>query len=530
MSSDPATGLSPRFVASVLLGTGLLVFAIVRASLWFDDFSNPDIGAIASTADLILAGGLPYVDTIEFKPPGVGFLFAGVFALLGRSLDALQIAYAAWLLLGAGAIWLGARDPSDPRPAALATAVYLLYAGMFDFNYSAWMMPAYAWAWVATQRGLSRPTLSWSIAAGALGVLAFTLKQQAVVLGLAMIVAWLLARRRGAAGARSTTPLWWLLGGAIGLLPLTLRYAIAGELPALYAGLFAFGKVAAYAQAGGAHLGPLALVGAVLAQLVRTFPVALALACVAGVAAALDRKADRAGPPMLDTVVLLLVSIAAGGLGGARFYLHYLVQDLPALALLAGHPATVGLLGRGPAPSRAHALARALGWIVVSAATIGQALQIAGGDGHRYDAIARRLESGKTAAQVAGQHIAARTRADETIFVWGWTAWRVPFWADRKLATRVHKELGTLTEFNTNSAFEPARPIHFVPGPYADEVLQAFSEAPPSYIVHSDSFTTTFGCDRDPLLEFEALTELILRDYVPEAQYGDLRLYVRRSR
>jgi hypothetical protein len=528
MSGARSSALSPRFVAALLLGTGLLVFAIVRATLWVDDFANPDIGAIASTADLILAGGLPYVDTIEFKGPGVAYVFAGVFALLGRSLDALNVAYTIWLLLGAGAIWLGGRDANDPRPGALATAIYLLYAGMFDFNYSAWMMPAYAWAWVATRRGLSRVAPGWSIAAGVLGIVAFTLKQQAVVLGVAMIVAWVMARRRGDAGAKWVTPLWWLLGGVIGLLPLTIVYLAHGELVALYEGLFAFGKVAAYAEAGGARMGVIALVGAVLVQLVRTFPVALALACVAGVAAVLDRRSERAVAPMLDLVVLLLVSIAAGGLGGARFYLHYLVQDLPALALLAGHPAIVGLLGRGLAASRAHALARVLGWVVVTATTLWQATQIAAGDGHRYDAMARRLVGGKTAAQAAGEHIASRTRADETIFVWGWTAWRVPFWADRRLATRVHKELGTLTQFNTNSTFEPARPIHFVPGPYADEVLQVFRDAPPKYIVHSDSFTTTFGCDRDPLLEFEALAELIGREYVPEAQYGDLRLYVRK--
>ncbi len=547
MASDGAVR-SRRFVTMLLLGVGLLLFVVVRARLWLDDFGNPDIGGIAYTADLIRAGGLPYVDTVEFKAPGAFFVVAAIFGVFGRSMGALQLGYSLWLLAGAPAIWLATQAASsgptkqegpdpDPRGPALAVATYLLYAGMFDLNYSSWMMPAYAWAWAATQRGLwaveARGRGGIAVAAGFFGVSAFLLKRQAVVLGVAMLVAWGVALRRKAPGARVWTPGLWTAGGALGLAPLALLYAVRGHGGVFFEGLFAFGKAAAYAEVGGGGVGGLPLAGKVAWQLIATYPVALGLTLVALVGWAMAGAERRATwPPMLPALVLLAVSIAAGGLGGARFFLHYLVQDLPALALLAGHPGTLAVFdelldGRVAVSRRAGAGALSLGLAGVLA---WQGLQIARGDGHRYDAMPRRLESGKTAAQAAGEHIRSRTRPEDTIFVWGWTAWRVPFWAERLNATRVHKPLGTLTEFNTNGTFFEARPIHFRSGPYADEVLEDFRAHPPAYIVHSNSYTTTFMCDSDPLLEFVALAELIRTEYTPEAQYGDLFLYVRKDR
>jgi hypothetical protein len=143
--------------------------------------------------------------------------------------------------------------------------------------------------------------------------------------------------------------------------------------------------------------------------------------------------------------------------------------------------------------------------------------------------MARRLRDGRTAAQAAGEHIRARTGDDATIMAWGWTAWPVYYWADRRSATRVYKEMGTLTTFNANTEFgDGAGPV-FRPGPAADEVIADFDRAPPAFFVYSPSLVDAFGARPDPLEQFTALRDRLRADYVLDAQYGDLQLYQRVS-
>ena len=134
-----------------------------------------------------------------------------------------------------------------------------------------------------------------------------------------------------------------------------------------------------------------------------------------------------------------------------------------------------------------------------------------------------------TAAQAAGAHIWQRTTDGDTILAWGWTAWRVYYWARRRSPSRVYKPLGSVTTFNTNTAFDPGSGLRFRPGPLADELVEAFDRAPPAYVVYSPSMVDAFGARPEPLEEFTELRRRIEASYVPEAQYGDLRLLRRQD-
>jgi hypothetical protein len=526
-------------VATLILG-GLLMIAI-RLHVWSDDFPNPDIAGIVYNAEGLLRGQLPYVATIEIKPPGA-FVLAAVSLSVDRSLELLQLWHLLWLSLGGLGVWWAAAsvaaDESDPvvisRCAAVATAVYLVTVAMFSYNYSSWMTPASALAVGATLRGLRRGGLGWSMLAGAMAVLAVLTIQRAAVLAIVMVGCWVWARRRQWSGATVRAGLGWGAGGALTMLPLVTLYASGGEVGALLTGIVPWDAATDYAaRAEGSLLGNAAR-GVLQVGTVNWFAVGLvAVAALGSVRSTPPRTAtDRSA--WTPGVLWLLASFVGVSLG-QRYYLHYAVQYAPALALLVGHPAWIrrlsGLTAQDRDGARDRGPHRRVALLAAAAAllALGLIVEVGLGRGQRYEAMARRLQDGRTAAQAAGRHIREHTDGDATIQAWGWTAWRVYYWADRRCATRVYKPMGTVTTFNTNTEFDSSDTLTFRDGPAAREMIEAWDRGPPAYFVYSPSLVQAFGAKREPLDDFAPLRDRLAADYVPEAAFGDLRILRRRA-
>jgi len=521
MTDAPAPrGDDARRRSAVIVALGVVAFLGERLHVLDDEFPNPDIAGIVYNAELLLRGGLPYVDTVEIKPPGAFELAALSIAMLGRSLESLQLVYGLWLLVGAWAVGWAAQavyadDGATRREStAIAAMVALVAMGMFSYNYSGWMTPASAIAVGAALRGLRANRLQWSVLAGAGACLAVMTIQRAVVLALVLAIVWLWARRQKLPGARWTAVLAWIVGALAMALVVAMPWIAAGRLGTLIAALAPWSVARDYSSASS---GGLTVLPSVARQLVVVFWFPLGVVALAGYAAVRERRGGWA--PWIPGVAWLLLSIVAAGIGGSRFYLHYLVQYAPALGLLAGHPALL---------RRVHARDRVLA-AVLGALVLAQLVEIGRGRGHRYEAMARRLQGGRTAAQSAGAHIRERTPASATVMAWGWTAWPIYYWSERRSATRVYKPLGTLTTFNTNTEFGSGAGPVFRPGPIADEVIADFDREPPAYFVYSPSMVDAFGARPDPLEQFTELRERLEADYVVEAQYGDLRLMRRRD-
>ncbi|MBL4686440.1 MAG: hypothetical protein JKY37_17730 [Nannocystaceae bacterium] len=517
-----------RFVLAV----GAVLFIGVRLHVVDDDIPNPDIAGILYNAELLLDGGLPYIDTVEAKPAGSFFMVALAFAMFGRGLLALQLVHVLWLLAAAPAVWLVASELSREHSqrvrsvtAALATAVYLTYAPMFSYNYSSWMMPAYAWAGAAVLVGLRRDKLSWHVLAGASAMVAYATMQRAVVLAALMLAFWGWARRLGLAGARPLAFVGWGTGAALAFTALAMPYLLIGEAGAFLNGLFPFDTALRYTAQSDVGFTTVALGAAT--QLVQTFWFAALLVGLGVVASILAARSGEQ-PPRTDVwfvgTAWLVASIAGAAIGGGRFYVHYLVQYVPALAVMAAHPSVVALLLGDGSNRRAHIATR----VGVGLAVAAQLYEVGVGSGHRYGSMARRLGDGRTAAQAAGAHIVERTQPGDRIAAWGWTAWRVYYWADRRAPGAIYKPMGTLTTFNTNTAFTPGGNIEFTPGPRSEEYIAAFDANPPAFFVYSPSFVLAFGARPDPLQAFGPLRQRLERDYVIDGVYGDLRLFRRR--
>lgn len=499
----------------LLLGLAAALFVSIRLQLFDDEVPNPDISGILYNADGLLRGELPYVDNAELKPVGSFYVVAAIFSVLGRDLDVLQWAFSGWLLLGVPAIVL-ALPGRGRTPIALAVGVYLYYAGMFTYNYTAWMMPVYAWAFAGIVRSLERDRWTWGLLGGMASAVAFGFMQRAGVLGPLALALWLLR-------LRTQGPAWralgsWVGGALLGAALMALPYIGAGEVATLLANLLPWALVSTYSSQVAGGWGSLLHLPEMLAD---TFGGALVLVTAGLLASRLD--ADRRPAA---AALFIIASIVGTGLGGARFYVHYMPQLLPALAV------AVGATRLGDWIDRADTAARRRGGalLLVGAVVLCWVYAVSTGDAHRYEAKARRLENGKSAAQAAGAHIRARTDPDDTIYGWGWTAWRVYFWADRRAPGRYYKALGRVTTFNSNTAFDPGGDIVFTDGPHAEAFIADFDAHPPSYFVLSPSFVKAFGAEREPLQAFTALAERLQRDYRPEAEFGDLLLLRRIAR
>lgn len=522
MSADaPSPSPRARRLAYGLCAAAVALFVATRLLHPIKGLGNADIAGILYQADIIGDGGLPYRDAIDMKSPGPFFLVAAVFGLFGRSLWVIKAAYAAWALLAAPAIWLAARalygrGDRGTIAAGVAVLLYLPTIAMFDFNYSAWMTPAYAWAFALLLLALAgRPRLH--VAAGLCAGLAFLFKTHALVLAPAFVCVWWWARRRGQPGAAwSAWPLW-LEGALLAFAPLVVLYAAHRATGYLFAGLFPIEWAVEYAGRTDTEVHWLWRAYRIPIQLTRAFPLQAWMGAVALVVVWRKRHVhkDMADTtwPIAPQLILLAWSVVGCGLGGQRYYIHYLTQYLPALALLAAHPAA-WQWSRSWVRRAALAVTIALALWQVSAIPRGRASRV----DHR----------GMPAAQTVGEIIAAETRPDECIFVWGWAGWPVYYWADRRSCSPIFKVLGQLTDANQNSLFRRSRATDFRPGPHADMVLEAFRTRPPAFFVRLRPFFP--GVRHDPFDQWQEFNELVRREYVFRERHGKLYLYERLDR
>jgi len=520
---DGAPAERRRWWPVALVVLGVVVLLATRAMHRIPGLGNADIAGILYEAEIIVDGGVPYRDTMDMKSPGTWFLFAAVFRWVAREIWALQAAYVLWCLIAAPAIWLAARALyRDPAVAGAAVLLYLAAIGLFDLNYSAWMTTPYAWAFAALIVGLRGGSRGWHVLGGVFAAVAVVFKPHAFVLAPTFALVWWWARRRGEVGARwSAWPLW-LLGALLGLAPLLLWYQHHDALPELIAGLFPFEVARAYGAASLGREGWFWGIGKVPLQWVMVYPLHAALGVAALLGCRLARRGGRAFAPLLPALIFFALSVLGCGVGGMRFYIHYLPQYLPALTLLAVHPEAIGYLRRGFGGELRERLIP--GVLAASCAVLVAVLTI-----HIPLGLAARVDhKGNRHAKLAGEYIAAHSEPGDRVQVWGWAAWSVYFWADRRAPSPVFKVLGQATEYNENGLFSRSKKIDFRPGPAADVMLAAFREQPPAFFVRVVPFFP--GIKEDPLEQWPEMQAIVTEQYVLRKRFGKVRVFELRSR
>jgi hypothetical protein len=430
-------------------------------------FASHDVGGILYSAMVLHAGGLPYVDTVELKPPGCFYLAALLAGQEGRDIAAFQAWANAWALAGVLAVAVIGRRAFGPTAGLVAAGTYLLHDAhldSMDANYVTWAnLPQIVAVGAALEarRGGARARLWWA-GAGAAAGLATLCKQPAGVVMVLVIAGAAL----GAGDARGRARRLAAVVGGIVLahVPAALHYAWHGQLSALVDGYVAnrWGVRYLTERSEGAFASEWALSA--------THFLALALVPAAFAAAAWRRASPAERAVFAWLVAWAVLGLAAAAVG-ARFYKGYYLASAAPLALAGAAP--WGLLGERPW--------RRSGWRALACLGVGAlALRAVTVTLATRDDRARPHDVG--GRQVAA-HIAAHTEPHERIWVWGWHLWDVYALSGRMSASRVYKSLGLLTPPNDDTWRRPASPLRFVGGDGARMLLEDLNRDPPAFIV-----------------------------------------------
>jgi hypothetical protein len=471
-------------------------------------FQNLDVAGIVYNARILLAGKIPYVDSVEIKPPGAFLLFAPWVALGGlKAIWWFSVLWATMISLATG--WLGAicwGRHWGPR-IALLHAAGAAVAADGDINYSFWMTLPFVLTAVFTARGQLAITersqfINWAIAGG-LSCFAVLIRPSAATSGLLFVVALLpqLFIRRFRRVSLATVA--GLCGVFVVCTLISLPFVRGGSLEAMIDGYstvrrYADESVSAIIVGAGGRI-PATLNG--LQCLPNQLPVYHLLLAVA-----LLPVPHRTSPVGRRPLGWLAWVFAASSLIGIsltlRFFTHDNAPIWPALCIIVLRPnSLLGVLLERITKYGIVELSCAFGLGLIATLSGWQYLTWLQNYMHASDARVAKL------CERLGPHLGE----SDTVLAWGWSAWGVYEHCGRWAPGPIYKDLTTVTTPNTNTCNRGYEPPRFKQGPLAERYLRDLKAKRPALIIVSDYYK---GLGGEPLDEWHEARMFIREHYV----------------
>ena len=488
-----------------VLGVVLLT-VVTRLPALVHPRSIDDEGIYSVVANEIVDGGRQYLDAIERKPPLLFWTYAAIFKATGKyNWAALHLCSLAWTLFTMAGLYLLARRLFDPPTGLIAALLYSIYQPWADwknlaFNGELLMNLPIVWAWAiafAPTGSRFRPML---LVAGALSCAAFLFKQPAAIAAGPLCAYLILPAYRTSRGLTVTQSFLHLGAFVIGfvsslgvVMAVLWRQGILNE--AFYWTITNHDVPHFFLMHG--ILMTMAFVGACL-------PLVLgAIISISHIALWERRLAERIA------LIGLLGASAVGVAAAGRFYVHYYIQLIPPLTVLAA--AFYGSLWSDRTASPRSLLAvRVIGlWLTLTV--------VAFATSHWYGLVARR------APTEAGHYLLQHAAPDERIFIWGQDP-RMYLDARLRPASR-YVSTFPLTGFIFG---EPLPEVdtrdRIVPGAW-ENLEEDFRRHAPAYIV--DLYHDADA--QYPVERFPSLAQLLARDFEPLLKTREGLIYRRRG-
>jgi hypothetical protein len=445
-----------------------------------------DTGVFFYAAQRLLDGGAPYRDIWDHKPPGVYFVDAVGLALGGRvGVWVIQLAF---LAAAALASHLALRREFGDVPAFVGSLAWLvasprLFLEQGQTNFVEFFaLPLQFGALLLYTRPL---TTSRALMIGVLGGAAMLFKPTLVGIWIAIGLVTLVRRRRAA-----VAPIAAIAIGAFVPLFLVVAWALSqGVLSAM------IDQTLVYNRAYSSFMPVASRIGDLIAGLRFTLPSGLVLIALAAWLYAVTTRRWQS-PLVLIAVIAFPLELVLSTLG--RGYHYYFLAWLPSMGILAAFG--VSELQR-LAPPRVARIALVLGTLAMCALpTLLVARLTLTNDGGRYGGVAA--------------YVAANSRADDTVFIWGAHA-LVLYLAERLAPTKYVYQYAPLY---TRGYSTPER---------VDELLADLERNRPVLILDASSDSTitppldsgTFRTWTSPDIQYAPLPELAKVIAFIEASY-----------
>ena len=485
----------------------MVVAFALRAPAIRTRFYSNDEATYSVLATKLLAGGVMYADAVDHKPPGIAWLYAGIYGISAPyRLGLVRVVFIALvtltgILLGE----LAAGLAGDPRARVAGVFYVLLTATGFAPNTQAantelvlnapLALAAAAMVALHRQRQWNR-ALFWAIVAGAATGLASLFRYQAALAGLAWLVSlgWARPRALGAAG---------VFGLAIGFAAvagiLVGGFAMTGHLDAFlfWGWRYNFRYIAAV---------PLER------QAVRfvdeTVPIALGWAPAIALAFAARRR--------MGVMWLWAAAMAAAICIGGRFFGNYFLMLTPPLAVLAA----TGMLAVYDSGRQRRAV-----WLTATTGVLALVSVVAAADWDRIRPDDRRIDD---RYREAGAWIQSHSRPEDRLLVWGDSA-QIYYYSRRLMGTRF-----AFTNYHTGiiwgtsatpGAADVAVPSSIVPRAWS-ELLDDMRRAPPALVADAGA-AGLHNFEGHGLEKYPELWEIIRTKYRYETTQGGIPIYRR---
>jgi 4-amino-4-deoxy-L-arabinose transferase-like glycosyltransferase len=465
----------------------LIVAAIAtRARGLCIDLFPYDEAHYSALAHKILAGAIPYVGAVDHKPVGIELTYAASFAVFGDRMWTLRLVA---MIVVALTGWLVGRIAVSVHRDERAGI-----AGMLYVVASTWGMPgdmqgvntelfANAALSLAAYLLVTRPraSVSW-VAAGALTAVAGIYRYPALLTG----GAWAMYALVGEVAPRIKLERLVALAG--GFAAIAIAYAAAFWLAGAWDAFVFWGWRYNATYLTAPTFGEQLVAGARSLAITGAFWSALLV---------------WARRPRAPLIVLWLGAAAIAILPGGRFFLHYFLAGLPAIAIAVA-PSLLAATRR-----------RAAGLVLAAAATVVSA-GIVWGYGYLDPGFARDHQR----YRAAGEFVRDHSSPSDRVFVWGSS--HIYFYADRLMASRF---FGCF--YVTGMMWGSARDAHQFVVPRAwTELMADLERERPLYIVDT-SPAALDGYDAYPLGAYPEIASFVARSYRVETTIDGVVIYRR---
>jgi hypothetical protein len=477
-----------KYVRPVFLAILLLTYAWVR--IGFRDIPlERDEGAYVYMGGVLLDGGVPYIDLLEPKPPGLFYTYALLYAISGGDLAwmhvwmALLVTGSALLLHALACRWMG-QGAAMVSVAAFVGLSMSLQASGFSIQSEHIVVFFSLAGLLVLDRSLEKGSWSGLVLAGMLLCWSVITKLNGVFFALFGTVYALFAhpaREGGRVKMLGRLPL--LGGGALVVLAAWAHIWLWADLATDYVARMTWADA-------------MSLLPRRMEVMLRDAPVWWALAC-------LGMPAIMVGPLMQRQRVALGLFVVASLLTvvpGWRFFGHYFLMLFPALALCVGQLANVIAHWMGARIEQGRALPVhlifAIGVFVVDLCM--QRMKYFEPD---HTAVLRYVYTSNPfpEARMVADLINSRKRPGDGVFVMGFEP-QIYLYTDTRSPTRW---------LNTNALMY----VHPLADSVRSEVRHALAANPPRFVVWSQHFTSWMPPPRSDQSFLESYWNELHRDY-----------------